>query len=262
MYIDAHCHIERETYGDEVDQVIARAFDAGLTHLIAVGATRVLDGAHEAVALAEHVDRIYATAGVHPHDAAQCTEEHIARVQNYLSHPKVVALGEVGLDYYYDNSPKDVQQTVFRRFIAMAREVNVPLMLHIRDAHEDAWRLLDEVGQPQMGTVVHCFTAGPREAREYLDRGMYLSIPGVITFKGKSADPLREAVQTAPLDRLLIETDSPYLAPVPHRGKKNEPSFLPETAAAIGALRGLSGEEIGRVTRRNAMYFYGLEDHG
>jgi TatD DNase family protein len=256
MFIDAHCHLEQETYGSELDDVIQRARDAGLSHFVAVGASRVTGGAHEAVALAERLPFVYASVGIHPHEAASATPEHMADIEELLTLPKVVSLGEVGLDYYYDNSPREQQQAIFREFLKMARRANKPIMLHIRDAHEDAWRLLDEEGLPERGGVVHCFTGGPKEAKEYLERGMHLSIPGVITFK--SAENLREAVSTAPLDKLFLETDCPYLAPVPHRGKRNEPAFITATAAAVAALRDMSAADLGEQTSSNARAFFGL----
>lgn len=260
MYLDAHCHLERETYGDDLEGVIKRARDAGLTEMIAVGATRGLLGAREAVALAQTRDDLYATAGIHPHDAQEASEAAVLEVEALLSQPRVVALGEVGLDYYYDNSPRDMQRAVFRRFLAMAKDHNVPVMLHIRDAHAECLDLLDDVGLPERGGVVHCFSAGPREAEAYLERGMYLSIPGIVTFK--KAEALREAVALIPDGRLLIETDAPYLAPVPYRGKRNEPAYLVHTAAAVGEVRGVSGAHIGQLTRRNAIALFHLPDRG
>lgn len=256
MLTDAHCHLERETYGEELDAVLARAQAAGVSHAVAVGASRVTEGAREAIALAERVPWIVATAGVHPHEAASASHEACEAIRALLDHPKVVALGEVGLDYYYDNSPRDMQRHVFARFLKMAHAAEQPVMLHVRDAHDDCFSLLDDVGVPPRGGIVHCFSAGPEEAAQYLARGLYLSIPGIVTFKNAVA--LREAVTHAPLDRLLIETDSPYLAPVPHRGKRNEPAYVRETAAAIAALRGLTLEEVARITTVNAIAVYGL----
>ncbi len=256
MYIDAHCHLERETYGDELPEVMARARRAGLTHFVAVGATRVTQGAREVVELAAAHADVYCTVGIHPHDAGAATAEDEALIAALCERPKVVALGEIGLDYYYDNSPRQAQQALFARLLALAKRRDLPAMLHVRDAHEDAWRILDEVGLPARGGVVHCFTAGPREAEAYLSRGMHLSIPGVVTFK--SAEPLREAVRQMPLERLLLETDCPYLAPVPYRGKRNEPAYLVATAAAVGQERGLSADEVGERARQNTMRLFGL----
>lgn len=258
MFIDAHCHLERDTYGDELDEVIARAFDAGLTHLVAVGASGVTGGARQAVALAERLDAVVASVGLHPHDAGAATDRAVEELSRLIEHPKVVALGEIGLDYHYDFAPRDVQRDLFRRLLIIGRQRNLPVMVHTREAHADTLALLDEVGLPERGGVVHCFTGGPKEAASYLERGLHLSIPGVVTFK-KKAEALREAVRATPLDRLLIETDSPYLAPVPHRGKRNEPAYLPYTAAAVGELKGLTGDDIGRIAAQNTMRLFGID---
>lgn len=254
MYIDAHCHLERHTFGDQIDEVIDRAFAAGLSHMVAVGASRVAEGADEAIALAERHGAIYATAGIHPHDAAKATGADIAAIDCAARHVKVVSVGEIGLDYYYDYAPKDVQRQVFEKQIAIAHAVDKPIMLHIRDAHDDAYAVLDSSGVPRAGGIVHCFTAGPREAEEYLKRGMHLSIPGVVTFAKSVA--LQEAVKAIPLERMLIETDTPYLAPVPFRGKRNEPAYVVHTAAKIAELRGSTTEAVGAATRTNALRIF------
>lgn len=258
MYLDAHTHLERETYGPELEAVIQRAHDAGVDTLIAVGASRVTAGAHEAIALAEAYPRIFATCGIHPHEARHASDDAIAEIEALLDHPQVVALGEVGLDYHYDNSPRQDQRRALERFLVIARRRNVPVMLHIRErlAHEHTWELLDQIGLPERGGVVHCFSDGPDEAREYLARGMHLSIPGIVTFPKATA--LQAAVREAPLERLFIETDAPYLAPVPHRGRRNEAAFVVATAAKVAALKGLSPEEVGRHTRHNAVGFFRL----
>jgi len=260
MYLDAHTHLEREYYGDELPDVIARAHAAGVDTLIAVGASGVTAGAREAIALAEAHPRIFATAGIHPHEAQHATSEAIAAIAAHLDHPKVVALGEVGLDFHYDNSPRPDQRRVFARFLEIAIERNVPIMLHIRTrtAHEETWNLIDRVGLPERGGVVHCFSDGPDEAREYLERGFYLSIPGIVTFNKSTA--LQEAVRAAPIDRLFVETDAPYLAPVPYRGKRNEAAYVVATAAKVGELKGVSAEQAGRLTRANAVRFFALPD--
>lgn len=256
MLIDAHCHLERETFGDELEAVIARAVTAGVERFIAVGATRLLAGAHEATTLAGHDDRVFATCGIHPHEAEQATASILDELERLLDRPRVVALGEVGLDYYYDHSPKDTQRRLFTHQLRRARERNIPVMLHVRDAHDDTLAILDEIGLPARGGVVHCFTAGPETAEAYLARGMVLSIPGVITFK--NAEALRAAVAMAPLERLFVETDCPYLAPIPHRGKRNEPAFVTYTAAAVANVRGAPVSAIARATTENAQLFFAL----
>jgi TatD DNase family protein len=256
MYIDAHCHLERETYGDELPEVIARARAAGLSHFVAVGATRVAQGAREVVELLEEHADVYGTVGIHPHDAGAATAEDEETIAALSQRAKIVAIGEIGLDYHYDNSPRDTQRALFARLLRLAGQRNLPAMLHVREAHDDCWKILDEVGLPARGAVVHCFTAGPREAEQYLRRGMYLSIPGVVTFK--NAEPLREVVRTMPADRLLLETDCPYLAPIPYRGKRNEPAYLVTTAAAVGKERGLSAAEVGELASRNTRRVFGF----
>lgn len=257
MYIDAHCHLERATYGDELDAVIQRAFAADLIGLVAVGASHRIAGAEEALALARRHTRIAATCGIHPHEAEQATERDFDELARIADEPEMVAIGEVGLDYYYDHSPRATQRQVFERLARLARQRNLPLMLHVRDAHEDAWSVLDDVGLPERGGVVHCFTAGVRESVEYLRRGLYLSIPGVVTFT-KSND-LREAVALAPAERLLVETDSPYLAPVPHRGRRNEPAYVVATTAALAAVRGLTPAQAASLTVHNARRLFGFD---
>ena len=187
MYIDAHCHLERATFGDELDEVIARAFSAGLTHIIAVGASGVTEGAREAVALAERVPGILAAIGLHPHEAAKARAADVDTIAELLAHPRVVSLGEVGLDYHYDFAPHDVQLEVFRWMLQLARAHNTPIMLHTREAHRDTLALIDEVGLPERGGVVHCFTGNESEARDYVERGLHLSIPGVVTFKNRQS---------------------------------------------------------------------------
>ena len=256
MFIDAHCHLERETYGDEVDAVVARAQAAGLSHLVAVGASRGVVGAHEAVALAQRLAPVYATVGIHPHDAEAADAAAMAELTQLLGRPKVVAVGEVGLDYYYDNAPREVQRRALVGFLEQAQAHDLPIMLHIRQAHADCLALLDAVGLPRRGGVIHCFTGGPAEAAAYLERGMYLSIPGVVTFK--TAVPLRQAVPEIPADRLLLETDCPYLTPVPHRGKRNEPALMLHTAAAVAALRQVPLATLEAQTHANTCRLFAL----
>jgi TatD DNase family protein len=256
MYIDAHCHLEASSYGDELDDVIARALDAGVTHLVAVGASGVTAGAHEALALAERVPAVFATVGLHPHDAGKAGRAHVEEIARASQHERVVAVGEIGLDYHYDFAPPEAQNQVFRWMLELARDQDLPVMLHTREAHTDTLAALDEVGLPERGGVVHCFTGSWAQAQDYLERGLHLSIPGVVTFK--NAADLRDAVERMPLERMLIESDSPYLAPVPHRGKRNEPAWVVDTAAAIGAERGLTGEDIGRIAARNTVALFDL----
>jgi TatD DNase family protein len=255
-FIDAHCHLEQGTYGEALPEVMARAQQAGLSHLVAVGASRVTAGAHEALALAQAHDHVYAAVGIHPYEAGEADVAAMAEIDAMLAHPKAVSLGEVGLDYYQGPAPHSVQRQVFEAFLRMAQQHNKPIMLHIREAHADAWACIDRAGLPDTKGVVHCFTAGPQEAKEYLARGMYLSIPGVVTFK--NAQTLREALPHIPLDRLLLETDSPYLAPVPYRGRRNEPSFLPATAQAVADVLGMPLARLASHCHANTRRLFGF----
>ena len=256
--IDAHCHLEVGYFGAELPQVMDRARAVGVEAFVAVGASGVLRGAHEACALSQATSDVFASIGIHPCEVHEARQQDMDELAQMLRQPKVVALGEVGLDYYHDASTRGVQQARFREFVQMAQAGGVPLMLHIRDAHDDCLALLDACGLPPQGAMIHCFTAGPDVARAYLDRGLYLSIPGVVTFK--NARDLQAAVPLIPPDRLLVETDSPYLAPVPKRGKQNEPAFVRHTAQAVADLR---QEPYGLLAQRcadNARRFFGLED--
>jgi TatD DNase family protein len=244
-WIDNHCHLRVDD-----DGAIADARDAGVARLITVGTD--LEHSLIAVRVAEANADVWATAGVHPHDATQGLDGIAA----LLTHPKVVAVGEAGLDYYYDHSPRDVQQSVFAAQIALANAHDLPLVIHTRDAWEDTFRILDREGTPRR-TVFHCFTGGPDEADGALARGALLSISGIVTFK--SATDVREAIARAPIDRLLVETDSPYLAPVPHRGKPNRPALVPLIGAAVATLKGCTVAEFETVTWSNTCSFYGLD---
>jgi TatD DNase family protein len=263
MLTDAHCHLELETYGEELPAVMQRARAAGIRRFIAVGASGVTAGADEALRLAHAEADVYAAVGIHPHEAHLAAQDpaalpHIARC---LKSPRAVCLGEVGLDYHYDRDTAAVQRQILDQFIEMAVAHAKPLMLHVREAHADCLAAL--AAQPLPGGpggpgVVHCFTAGPQEAAAYIELGFYLSIAGVVTFKNAGA--LREAVRQTPLVRLLVETDCPYLAPVPYRGKRNEPAYLTATAAAVAELKEISPAELGRATSANAGRLFGVPD--
>jgi TatD DNase family protein len=244
-WIDNHCHLRADD-----DGAIAEARAAGVAGLITVGTD--LEQSLIATRVAEANDNVWATAGVHPHDASQGLDGIAA----LLDHPKVVAVGEAGLDYYYDHSPRDVQQSVFAAQIALAHAHDLPLVIHTRDAWEDTFRILDREGTPRR-TVFHCFTGGPHEAAQAIARGALLSISGIVTFK--TADDVRAAVAQTPVERLLVETDSPYLAPVPHRGQPNRPAWVPLVGAAVAALKSCTVADIEAVTWTNACSFYGLD---
>jgi TatD DNase family protein len=207
-----------------------------------------------ALDLAKTHQHIFASVGIHPHDAAQAQPEDDAQLSQLSQHSKCVAIGECGLDYYYDNSPRVEQQNVFRRQIRIAHAENLPLVMHVRDAWDDFFTILDDEGVPKRGGVVHCFTGSKQQADESLKRGLHLSIPGVLTFKNPGDLP--EVVKEIPVDRFFVETDSPFLAPIPHRGKRNEPSFVVEVAKRIAELRGVSYDALLESTTANAKAFF------
>jgi TatD DNase family protein len=228
--IDAHCHLERADYA-ELGPFLERARAAGLVHAVVVGQFQGPGDWGNALELAAaHPDFLSPTLGIHPHEAARATEEDFATFERTCARPEVRAVGEAGLDYYYDRSPRDVQAAVFRRQCALARRLDKPLVVHVRDAHEDCAAILQEEGLRR--GVIHCFTGDTAAARRYLDLGFHISLSGVVTYKKTEA--LQDAVRFTPLDRLMVETDSPFLAPVPHRGRKNEPAHVVETARKAG----------------------------
>lgn len=245
-WIDNHCHIPPGADGD-VWVEAARA--AGVAKMVTVGVTH--DRSVEAIAVAARHDDVYATVGVHPHDAT----DGMDGIEALLSADKVVGVGEAGLDYHYDHSPRDVQKDIFAQHIALANEHDLPLIIHTRDAWADTFEILDAEGVPAR-TVFHCFTGGPHEARNGLDRGIVVSVSGIVTFK--NATDLQEAVRITPLDMLMVETDSPYLAPVPHRGKKNQPANVVHVGAAVADLHGIEPDAVALATTQRAMTFYAL----
>jgi TatD DNase family protein len=215
-------------------------------------------GRGNAVAIAAAEVDVFAAVGVHPHDVAAMSESDWTELDGLARAPRVVGIGETGLDYHYDRSPRDVQQRAYERFVALARAVGRPVISHVRDAHADAARILRDAGAAEVGGVIHCFTGGVPEARAYLDLGHHLSFSGILTFK--NAQPSREAAAFAPLERILIETDAPFLAPVPHRGKRNEPAYIAETLRVLAEVR---GEDVGAVevaTAANTRRLFRLPD--
>jgi len=256
MLIDSHAHIQGKEYAGERDAVIARAREAGVEKIIAVGGAGDMSSNIEAVALADAFPGVYATVGMHPHDAKDVGAGELAELHALTASPKVVAVGETGLDYYYNHSPHDVQLRVFANFIHMARDTGLPIVVHERDAAEEAAELLRAEGAGRLRGVIHCFTGNHEAARRYLDLGFYLSFTGIITFK--NAEPLREVARQVPLERMLVETDSPFLTPVPHRGKRNEPAYVRFIAETIATLKGLSLEKVADVTSDNVHALFGI----
>ena len=254
MLIDTHCHIDAERFDADRAAVLERARLAGVTRLINVGCD--VPSSIRSLGLARTHDAVFATAGIHPHEAAVAPTDLEGALAPLLAHKRCVALGECGLDYHYDHSPRDTQRDVFARQIALARRSKKPLVIHVREAWADCLSLLESEGARDAGGVIHCFTSTWADAQRALDIGFYVSIPGVVTFK--NAGDLPEVVQKLPLDRLLVETDAPYMAPAPHRGKRNEPAFVAHTAAHLATLRSASLEEVVHATGQNAERLFGL----
>jgi len=248
MLVDSHCHLDFPDFAPELDAVVARANAAGVGHMVTI-CTRVRR--HDQVlAVAERFPAVTCSIGTHPHHAHEeldiTAEDLIART----NHPKVVALGEAGLDYHYDNSPRDAQSQGFRTHIAAARATQLPLVIHTREADDDCARILeDEMGKGAFPAVLHCYTGGPELARRAVALGCYIGFTGIVTFKNSAA--LRAIAAELPADRFLVETDAPYLAPLPYRGKRNEPSYVVEVARMLAEVRGVSFEDIARQTTEN-----------
>ena len=268
MYTDSHCHPENKRFDSDREEVFARAKAAGVTTILAIGngdgpGTGTFDCA---IKLAEQHDGVYSTVGIHPHEAALAKQSDFDELVALAKHPKIVAWGEIGLDYYYDHSPRAVQQQVFLEQLELAKAAKLPIIIHCRpsdnsdNAWEDLLRLLRENWQASgLGGVMHCFTGSVEQARASLDLGFVISFAGNVTYP--KAQNIRDAASMVPLERMFIETDSPYLAPVPHRGKRNEPAFVVEVARQIAELRGMAPEELGRVTTENFYRFFQIEGH-
>ncbi|HXG51467.1 MAG TPA: TatD family hydrolase [candidate division Zixibacteria bacterium] len=254
--IDSHAHIQGPEYAGEIEAVLERASAAGVTRVIVVGGAGELASNDAAVDLARRYPGLYATVGMHPHDAKEVGEEEFRKLERLVRGPGVVAVGETGLDYYYDHSPRAVQRKVFARFISVARRAALPLVVHERNAHRDTADLLLREGEREIRGVIHCFTGDYDAARAYLDLGFFISFSGILTFKNAGA--LREVARKIPLDRMLVETDSPYLTPVPHRGKRNEPSYVRLVAETVARLKETSLEEVACATTANVKKLFGI----
>lgn len=253
MLVDHHCHLDFPDFEPELDQVVARAREAGVGTMVTIS-TRIREF-DKVLAVAERFDDVYCSVGTHPHNAHEELDIPLEKLIELTRHPKVVAVGEAGLDYYYKHSTPEAQAEGFRRHIAAARETGLPLEIHTRAADEDTITILeDEHAKGAFPAVLHCFTGGRKLATRAVDLGLYVSFSGVITFKKN--DALREIARDVPLDRLLVETDAPFLAPDPFRGKRNEPSYVARTAAALATVKGISNEELARATSDNFFRLY------
>ena len=248
MLIDSHCHLDFPEFAPELDAVVARARDAGVGVCLTIGTT--LKGFSRVREIAEHFPDVYCSVGIHPHEAEGEPVADAARLIELAAHPRVVGIGETGLDYYYEHSPKAAQRSNFRAHIAAARQTKLPLIVHTRDAEDDTIEILrDEMEKGAFTGLIHCFTGTPRLAAMALQLGLYISVSGIATFKKSQA--LRDTLHAVPLDRLLVETDAPYLAPMPYRGKRNEPAYVAETAAVLAELKGVSFDTLAEATTEN-----------
>ncbi|MGD0469432.1 MAG: TatD family hydrolase [Terriglobales bacterium] len=269
MFIDSHAHLEGKRYDVDRDEVLARAKQNGIEAFLAIGNGDGPDTADCGIRLAEKYDgkpeypRIWTSVGIHPHEASLANQAADSEMLQWARHPKVIAWGEIGLDYFYDHSPREVQKAVFRQQMELARTAELPIIIHCRpsDNSENAWDdclslIIEHWTSSGLGGILHCFTGSVKHARRALDMGFIISFAGNVTFP--KAQLIRDAAQMVPLDRMLIETDSPYLAPIPHRGQRNEPAFVREVARQIGELRNLSAEEIGSRTAQNFYKFFEL----
>ncbi|MBT9176304.1 MAG: putative metal-dependent hydrolase YcfH [Firmicutes bacterium] len=256
LLVDTHAHLNDPAFTADLPEVLARATKAGVRKIVVVGHNMATS--RQAVALALQSDDCYATVGVHPHDAPEVVEETLAGLASLLGQTRVVALGEIGLDYHWNTWPKEVAQRAFRAQIALAKSLDKPFVVHNRDAHADVLALLKEQAPYHHGFVMHCFSGSLEVARECMRLGGYISVAGPVTFK--SAHRLHDVAKQVPLERLLIETDCPYLAPDPHRGQRNEPAFLVSIARAIAFRRGLDVTRVAEVTCANAQRLFGLGD--
>ncbi|WP_156289978.1 TatD family hydrolase [Oceanobacillus salinisoli] len=256
MLFDTHVHLNARQFLEDRDETIQRAFDAGVKYMTVVGFD------HEtiplAIKIAEQYETIYAAVGWHPVDAVDMTDKEIAWLEELSQHPKVVALGEMGLDYHWDKSPKDIQKDVFRKQIRLARKVDMPIIIHNREATEDIIQILQEENAKEVGGIMHCYNDSAAYIQACLDMDFYISLGGPVTFK--NAPLPKEVAKVVPLDRLLVETDAPYLAPHPNRGKRNEPAYVKLVAEKIAELRDMTFEEISQMTTKNAIRFFGINE--
>ena len=246
--VDSHCHIDMPQFDHDREAVVARAREAGVSDLLIAGGVDAEDGHRRALRVAEKLG-VPVSAGIHPHEAKLATEAIYDELRGLARDERIVAIGEVGLDFHYDHSPRGVQRDVFRRQVRLARDVGLPLVVHTREADDESATILEEEGAREAGGVIHCFTGGEELARRALALGFHISFSGIVAFP--RSETIQAVARTVPEDRLLIETDSPFLAPPPHRGKRNEPAFVVEVARKVAGLRGTTPEALGEAAKRN-----------
>lgn len=255
MFTDSHTHMDNQSFNEDRHEALMRAYEAGVTRIVNIGFNR--ETIPTTLQLSRDYDFIYAAIGWHPQDASDMTPADLDELEVLCKEPKVVAIGEIGLDYYWDTSPKDVQQEVFRQQIRLARKIGKPIIIHNREAHQDILTVLKEEKAAEVGGIMHCFTGSWETAKQCLDMNFYISFGGPITFK--NAKQPKEVLAQIPLDRLLIETDAPYLTPHPYRGKRNETSYVKLVAEGAAEIKGISVEELARVTTDNAIRLLGMK---
>ncbi len=254
MLIDTHCHLQDKRFAGDLEAVLDRAQEAGVAYVLVVGSD--LATSREACELAQKYPQLFAIVGVHPHDSKDADRATFDEIRKLAAQERVVALGEMGLDYHYDFSPRKIQQRVFRYQIGLARELGLPIVIHDREAHADTMAILKEEKAEEVGGVLHCYSGSWEMARECIKMGFYISIAGPVTFA--NAKKLVQVVENLPLEHLLVETDAPYLTPVPHRGKRNEPAYVRHVAEAIARIKGIAVEEVEEQTTANAIKLFGL----
>lgn len=256
MLIDTHAHIDMEDFEADFEQMLQRAAENGVEKIIipAVEPSTF----ERVIKTAEKSENLYAATGVHPEDAKNFTQESLEKMEEMIKHPKVVAVGEIGLDYYWDRSYNDIQKEVFALQIEFAKKHNKPVIVHDREAHGDCLEILKRTNAAQVGVIMHCFSGSPEFALECVKEGFYIALGGVVTFK--NAKKMKEVAKIVPLEKLLVETDSPYLTPVPYRGKRNEPAYVKYAAQEIAQLRGMDFEELAQATTENAMKIFRLNE--
>ena len=255
MLFDTHTHLNAEEFNEDRDEVIQRAKDAGVTNMVVVGFDRPT--IQRAMEIIDQYEHIYASVGWHPVDAIDMTDEDLAWIEELTHHPKVVALGEMGLDYHWDKSPHDVQKEVFRKQIALARRLKMPIIIHNREATEDIVRILEEENAGEIGGIMHCYSADWETAEKCMDMNFYISFGGPVTFK--NAKLPKAVAEKVPLERLLIETDCPFLSPHPFRGKRNEPARVTLVAEQLAQLKNISYEELAQITTTNAKRLFNIQ---
>lgn len=254
MLIDSHAHLNDKRFDLDRDYLIENLKNNGIELVVNVGAD--MESSRASVDLAQKYEAIYAAVGIHPHSATEMNEETLKEIEELSKGEKVVAIGEIGLDYYYDNSPRDIQRECFRTQIRLAKKLDMPIVVHTRDADADTLEILKEEKEGLRG-VIHCFSSDRAQMKEYLDLGFFIAFGGPVTFK--KTDELKEAAKIVPLEKLLVETDAPYLAPMPYRGKRNEPIFVKETAALIANLKGLMLDDLALQTVTNTKEIFGIK---